>query len=94
MYEWIWLILLGIGIPAAGLLFRRPSRGIVVVHFLVGLAGAIGGGLLFRLLGLRAYGSSGPLLAGIVGALMLLMLAGWIRDSERAPNGGPGHKKE
>ena len=43
-------------------------------NLLVGVIGAIVGGVLFRLIGLKAYGLMGQLVTATVGALVLLFL--------------------
>ena len=70
------VFLLVIGLCAgwlAGQITKGGSFGLAN-NLLVGVIGAIVGGVLFRLIGLKAYGLMGQLVTATVGSLVLLFL--------------------
>ena len=50
-------------------------------NLIVGVAGAILGGFVFRTLGLAAYGTLGGLIMAVVGAILLLYLVRLIKSA-------------
>ena len=72
--EFLWFLLIGL---AAGWLAGQITKGGsfgLANNLLVGVIGAIVGGVLFRLIGLKAYGLMGQLVTATVGSLVLLFL--------------------
>ena len=70
----VYLLLIGLCAGwLAGQITKGGSFG-VVNNLIVGVIGAILGGMLFFLLGLKAYGLWGQLVTATVGALILLFL--------------------
>jgi len=59
----------------AGLLMRGHGFGLVA-NFVIGVVGAVLGGFLFDLLGVKAYGTMGALAMSVIGAVVLLFLTG------------------
>jgi uncharacterized membrane protein YeaQ/YmgE (transglycosylase-associated protein family) len=79
----VWIIVGLLGGSLAGLIIRRSRRGFGLVRNLgVGLAGALVGGMLFRMLGLlpgldKVAISLRDVVAALVGSLLIL-LALWL----------------
>lgn len=74
MASFLWFLLIGL---AAGWLSGQITKGSsfgLVNNLIVGVIGAILGGVLFSLLHLKAYGLIGELVTATVGALLLLFL--------------------
>lgn len=70
----VYLLLIGLCAGwQAGQITKGGSFGLVN-NLIVGVVGAILGGVLFRLIGLKAYGLVGQLVTATVGALVLLFL--------------------
>jgi uncharacterized membrane protein YeaQ/YmgE (transglycosylase-associated protein family) len=72
--EFVWFLLIGL---AAGWLAGQITKGGgfgLVGDLIVGVIGAMLGGLLFWLLGLTANGLVGSLVVATVGAIVLLFL--------------------
>lgn len=72
--DFVWFILIGI---AAGWLAGRIRSGAgfgLLWNLIVGVVGAVLGGLLFRVLGLAPTSLLGSLISATVGALILLAL--------------------
>ena len=70
----VYLLLIGLCAGwLAGQITKGGSFGLVN-NLIVGVVGAILGGVLFRLIGLKAYGLVGQLVTATVGALVLLFL--------------------
>ena len=70
----VYLLLIGLCAGwLAGQITKGGSFGLVN-NLIVGVIGAILGGVLFRLIGLKAYGLVGQLVTATVGALVLLFL--------------------
>ena len=70
----VYLLLIGLCAGwLAGQITKGGSFGIVN-NLIVGVIGAVLGGVLFRLIGLHAYGLVGQLVIATVGALVLLFL--------------------
>lgn len=70
--ELLWFILIGI---AAGWLASQIMKGGssgLIGNLIVGVIGAILGGVLFRLLGFKAVGPLGELITATVGAIVLI----------------------
>lgn len=77
------IIFLAIGTAAgwiAGLLTKGRGFGLIV-NTLVGIVGAILGGLLFEQLGIITTGLLGTLVAAVVGAIVLLFVVRLIKSS-------------
>jgi uncharacterized membrane protein YeaQ/YmgE (transglycosylase-associated protein family) len=75
----IWEIAIGI---LAGFLAGKIMRGKgygVLIDLVLGLVGAILGGLVFGLLGLHGYGVVGQLVIATAGAVMLIWLVRRLR---------------
>lgn len=71
---WIWFLLIG---AAAGFLAGQLTRGKgfgILGNVLVGVVGALFGGLLFRFLGLASTSLFGQLVTATLGAAILLFL--------------------
>lgn len=64
----------------AGLLMRGHGFG-MIGNLVIGVVGAVLGGLLFDLLGIKAYGSTGALAMSVVGAVLLLAFTGFRKKS-------------
>ena len=70
----VYLLLIGLCAGwLAGQITKGGSFGLVN-NLIVGVIGAVLGGVLFRLIGLHAYGLVGQLVIATVGALVLLYL--------------------
>ena len=70
-----------IGIVAgwiASVIMRGHGFGLVG-DLIIGIVGAFIGGMLFRAMGITAYGVFGALAMAVVGAVVLLGLAGFLR---------------
>lgn len=75
----LWFIFIGIvGGWLAGLITRGHGFG-ALANFVIGVVGAVIGGLLFDLLGISAYGTMGALALAVIGAVVLLGVAGMMR---------------
>lgn len=87
----VWIIVGLLGGSLAGLLAKGEKRGFGIWKNLVlGLAGALVGGLLFRLLGLLPYLdgvtiSLRDVVAAFVGSLLVLGVLWWKGGTEPAP---------
>jgi uncharacterized membrane protein YeaQ/YmgE (transglycosylase-associated protein family) len=76
-----WFLLIGI---TAGWLSGKIVKGSgfgLLGDLLVGIIGAVLGGVLFSLVGLGAYGLIGNLIMSTVGAIVLLLILKQIRRS-------------
>jgi uncharacterized membrane protein YeaQ/YmgE (transglycosylase-associated protein family) len=73
-----WLIIGTIAGWAAGHLARGRGFGIFG-NIVVGIIGAAVGGFVFGLIGLSSTGFVGSIVTAIVGALILLYLANWLK---------------
>ncbi|MEW6543598.1 MAG: GlsB/YeaQ/YmgE family stress response membrane protein [Nitrospirota bacterium] len=76
-----WLYFLLIGLLAgwiAGKLMKGKGFGLVG-NLVVGALGALVGGFLFDVLGFTAYGFAASLVMAVVGAIVLLVLVGFIK---------------
>ena len=77
----LWIILGGIAGWIASMIMHRDSQMGAVANIVVGIVGAIIGGFLFNLIGLP--GDTGfniwTLLVAVVGAVVLLFLAGIVQ---------------
>jgi uncharacterized membrane protein YeaQ/YmgE (transglycosylase-associated protein family) len=72
MHNLVWFIIVGI---IAGWLagrFLTGSDGNLVSNLIVGVIGAIVGGFLFRMIGLKATGFLGDIVVSTAGAVVLL----------------------
>lgn len=79
MENWIWFILIGL---AAGFLAGAVVKGHgfgIIGNIVVGVIGALLGGFLFNLLGLNTTGKLGQLICAFAGAVVLLLLLGFIK---------------
>ena len=77
--EFVWFILIGM---CAGWLagqFMKGSGFGLLGNLIVGVIGALLGGLVFRLVGLAAYGLLGQLIVATVGAVLLLALLPFVK---------------
>ena len=76
---WLWWIIIGaVAGWLAGTLMRGGGFGFIV-NVLVGIAGAVIGGWVFRLLGIAAGGIMGSLVTALVGAVLLLWIISLFR---------------
>jgi uncharacterized membrane protein YeaQ/YmgE (transglycosylase-associated protein family) len=74
MLHLLWMALIGICAGwLAGQIFKGSGFGLTG-NLIVGVIGAILGGLLFGLLGFHATNSLGKLISATVGAILLLVL--------------------
>jgi uncharacterized membrane protein YeaQ/YmgE (transglycosylase-associated protein family) len=73
-----WLIIGIIAGWAAGHLTRGRGFGILG-NIVVGIIGAAVGGFVFGLIGLASTGFIGSLVTAIIGAIILLYLATWLK---------------
>lgn len=72
---WVWLVVVGlIAGWAAGKIMKGSGYG-VVIDILLGIAGAIVGGVLLGLLGIHGEGIIGSILVAIAGAVFLIWLS-------------------
>src|SRR5688572_18623555 len=79
MEHWLWFILIGL---AAGFLAGAVMKGHgfgLLGNLVVGVVGALLGGLLFGLVGLSASGIIGNLICAFVGAIVLLVMIGFVK---------------
>ena len=78
--ELIWFLIIGaIAGWLAGQIMKGSGFGLVG-NIIVGVIGALIGGLIFRALGLStSYGLVGSILVALIGAVVLLFLAGMVR---------------
>jgi len=77
MLDFLWFLLIGL---AAGWIAAKIMHGRtfgVWRNMLLGVTGALLGGLLFRLLNLQAQGSVGRLVMSTAGAVVLLFVVNW-----------------
>ena len=75
----IWFIIIGIVAGwLAGLITRGHGFG-AIADFVIGVVGAVIGGFIFDLLGITAYGTLGSLAMAVIGAVVLLAIAGMLR---------------
>lgn len=90
----VWIIVGLLGGSLAGLLAKREKRGFGVWRNLgLGLAGALVGGLLFRLLGVLPNLDSVTIslrdvVASFVGSLLVLLVLWWRGRVTQAPGSG------
>ena len=78
----VWLIIGGLAGAIAGMIFRGRRRGFgLISNIVIGLIGAVIGGVLFDVLNINIAGdinfSANDLIAAIVGSLILLVIL-WI----------------
>ena len=77
--NWIWFILIGLVAGfLAGLVVKGHGFGLFG-NLIVGVVGALLGGFLFGLLGLAATNLVGELISAFVGAVVLLLIIGFIK---------------
>jgi uncharacterized membrane protein YeaQ/YmgE (transglycosylase-associated protein family) len=79
MIGFIWWLLIGL---AAGWLAGQIMRGRgfgLLGNLVVGVVGASVGGFLFDILGLSARSAIGSLVTATVGAVVLLLVVGWLK---------------
>lgn len=79
MEHWLWFILIGL---AAGFLAGAVVKGHgfgFIGNLVVGVIGALLGGFLFGLFGLATTNLIGNLICAFVGAVVLLLLLGFIK---------------
>lgn len=77
--EILWFLLIGLCAGwLAGQLTQGSSFGLIG-NIIVGVIGALLGGFTFALLGLEATGLLGQLVMSTVGAILLLLLLGFVR---------------
>lgn len=75
------LIFLAIGAVAgwlAGLIMKKGSSGLLM-NMVIGVIGAVFGGVLFGLLGIKAGGLVGAIVTATVGAVLLLFIIGKLK---------------
>jgi uncharacterized membrane protein YeaQ/YmgE (transglycosylase-associated protein family) len=74
MFDIIWFLLIGLAAGwLAGQIMKTGQRGLIE-NLVVGVIGAIVGGLIFRLVGFAAVNLIGRLISATVGALLLIFL--------------------
>lgn len=79
--DFLWFILIGL---CAGWLASQIMKGGssgVLQNMIIGVIGAILGGLMFRLIGLAATGRIGSLVTATVGAIVLIALLRALKKS-------------
>lgn len=76
----LWLLIGGIAGWLAGNIMKGGGFG-VVINIVVGIVGAVLGGFIFGLLGVTYGGIIGSLVVATFGAVVLLFLAGLIKQS-------------
>ena len=79
MPNFLWFLIIGI---IAGWVAGRITKGKgfgLFGNLIVGVLGALVGGFLFDLVGLSAYGVLGSLMTATVGAIVLLLLLGFVK---------------
>lgn len=77
--NWIWFILIGL---LAGFLAGAVVKGHgfgLVGNLIVGVIGALLGGFIFMMLGIVATNLFGELICSFVGAVVLLLIIGFIK---------------
>ena len=77
--NWLWFILIGL---VAGFLAGAVVKGHgfgLVGNLIVGVIGALLGGFLFGLFGIAATNLIGNLISAFVGAVVLLLIIGFIK---------------
>lgn len=77
--NWVWFIIIGL---VAGFLAGAVVKGHgfgLLGNLIVGVIGAILGGFLFGLLGMAATNLLGNLISAFVGAVVLLVLIGFVK---------------
>jgi uncharacterized membrane protein YeaQ/YmgE (transglycosylase-associated protein family) len=77
--NWLWFILIGL---AAGFLAGAVVKGHgfgLLGNLTVGVIGALLGGLIFGLLGIATTNLLGSLICAFVGAVVLLILIGFVK---------------
>ena len=77
--NWLWFILIGL---TAGFLAGAVVKGHgfgIIGNLIVGVVGALLGGFLFGLLGLGPSNLLGVLISAFVGAVVLLLIIGFIK---------------
>jgi uncharacterized membrane protein YeaQ/YmgE (transglycosylase-associated protein family) len=79
--DWIWFMIIGlIAGWVAGKLMKGKGFGLVG-NLVVGMLGALIGGALFHALGFAAYGLAASLIVAVVGAMVLVVLVGFIKQT-------------
>ncbi len=79
-----WLIVGGLAGWVAGLIMRGGGFG-VIANIVIGILGAVLGGLVFGLLGIGAQGFWGAFVVALIGAIILLAIASlFAQKPERA----------
>lgn len=72
--DFVWFVLIGIAAGwLAGRIMTGGRRGILV-NLIIGVIGAVLGGWLFRLFGLKSTGLIGQLVTATVGAVLLIAI--------------------
>ncbi|NUQ51481.1 MAG: GlsB/YeaQ/YmgE family stress response membrane protein [Phycisphaerales bacterium] len=81
--NWLWFLLIGLAAGwLAGLLTRGKGFG-AAGNLLVGALGAVLGGFLLDLIGLKSVSRLGSLVSATLGAILLLALVNFIRKKTR-----------
>lgn len=74
MFELIWFLLIGLAAGwLAGQIMKTGHRGLVE-NLVVGVIGAILGGLLFRLVGFAPVNLIGQIVSATIGAILLIFV--------------------
>jgi uncharacterized membrane protein YeaQ/YmgE (transglycosylase-associated protein family) len=77
--SFVWFCLIGLCAGwLAGQFVKGGGQGLVV-NLIVGVVGAILGGLIFNLLGIQASSLLGALVCATVGAVVLLLIVGALK---------------
>jgi uncharacterized membrane protein YeaQ/YmgE (transglycosylase-associated protein family) len=77
--NWLWFILIGL---AAGFLAGAVVKGHgfgLLGNLIIGVVGALLGGFIFGLLGLAATNIIGELISAFIGAVVLLLIIGFVK---------------
>lgn len=85
----VWVIIGGLAGATVGMVVRRNRRGFGIIgNILVGLVGAVIGGIIFDLLDIAILEgitfSADDLLAAIIGSLIFVVILALIRRSEKS----------
>jgi uncharacterized membrane protein YeaQ/YmgE (transglycosylase-associated protein family) len=81
MLNLLWFLIIG---ALAGWLAGKITRGKgfgLLTNLIIGVVGAFLGGMLFRLVGMKAIGTIGELFTATVGAVVLLFLLSKLKKS-------------
>ena len=90
--QYLWIALIGLALGAISKLVtpgknprRRIDPGAVIVSMLVGLIGALFGGVIAHGLDISTYSDTSWFIAGIVGSIILLLLYNSVIGKRKTP---------